>query len=154
MFREANEDHCGKQALLDRLIEVIIIQILRDLMDENRIDIGLLAGLSDPNLSKALNAMHKEYTRPWVLEELAHLAGMSRARFAVKFRTIIGMTPGHYLTEWRLCITQSLLQKGKPIQFIADSVGYASASALSRAFKAHRGTTPTEWVKQNTVVSV
>lgn len=149
MFKEASENHCGRQAVLDRLIEVVFIQILRDLMDEHRIHFGLLAGLADPRLEKALNVIHKEPAKPWSLDELALTAGMSRARFAAKFRDIIGMTPGYYLSEWRICIAQNLINKGKPIQLIADTVGYASASALSRAFKAHRGITPTEWARQH-----
>jgi AraC-like DNA-binding protein len=149
LFKEASDNHCGRQAVLNRLIEVVFIQILRDLMDEQRIHIGLLAGLAEPRLEKALNALHKEPAKAWSLEELASTAGMSRARFAAKFRDIVGMTPGYYLSEWRICIAQALINKGKPIQLIADTVGYASASALSRAFKAHRGVTPTEWAKQN-----
>lgn len=146
MFHEAEGDHCGRQAILDRLMEVVLIQILRDLMDENRLDFGLLAGLSHPNLVKALNAIHKSPAKPWSLEELANIAGMSRSRFANTFRDVVGLTPGYYVSEWRLCIAQSLLRKGQNLQLIANTVGYASASALSRAFKAHWGVTPSEWV--------
>ncbi|MEN8801641.1 MAG: AraC family transcriptional regulator, partial [Thiogranum sp.] len=97
---------------------------------------------------KAINAMHAEPAHPWSLEELAATAGMSRARFAAKFRDVVGMTPGSYLGEWRLGVAQSLLRQGKPVQLVSDVVGYGSASALSRAFRAQIGLSPTEWVKQ------
>ena len=147
LCREAAEQHCGRQAVLDRLIEVVFIQVLRDLMDQQRLQVGLLAGLAEPRLAKAINAMHAEPARAWSLEDLAATAGMSRARFAAKFRDTVGMTPGSYLGEWRLGVAQSLLRQGKPVQLVSDVVGYGSASALSRAFRAHTGQTPTEWVK-------
>lgn len=149
MFREAGEQHCGRQAALDRLIEVVIIQVLRDLMDRQRLHFGLLAGLAEPRLAKAINAMHADPARAWSLENLAATAGMSRARFAAGFRDIVGMTPGAYLGEWRLGVAQSLLRKGKPVQVVADTVGYGSASALSRAFRARTGQSPREWVRQD-----
>ena len=148
LFREAAEQHCGRQAVLDRLIEVVFIQVLRDLMDQQRLQVGLLAGLAEPRLAKAINAMHAEPSRAWSLDALAATAGMSRARFATRFREVVGMTPGSYLSEWRLGVAQSLLRQGKPVQFVSDVVGYGSASALSRAFRAQVGVSPTAWVRQ------
>lgn len=149
LFREANEVHCGRQAILDRLMEVIFIQVLRDLMDQQRMQVGLLAGLADARLAKAINALHAEPARAWSLETLAAIAGMSRARFAAKFREIVGMTPGAYLAEWRLGVALSLLRQGKPVQLVSDAVGYGSASALSRAFRAQLGLSPSEWLRKS-----
>lgn len=149
LFKEAAERHCGRQAVLDRLIEVVIIQLLRALMDQNRLEFGLLAGLAHPKLMKAINAMHAEPSRAWSLEALAEVAGMSRARFAACFRDTVGVPPGTYLTDWRMAVAQSMLRRGKPVQIIADEVGYASASALSRAFSAQLGLSPTDWLKQH-----
>ena len=148
LFSEAEEEHCGRQAILDRQIEIVIIKLLRDLMDENRIQIGLLAGLADPKLSKSINAMHAKPAENWPLEELARISGMSRARFATRFRETVGITPGNYLTEWRIGIAQSLLIRGKSIDLVADSIGYSSASAFSRVFAANIGVSPSEWKKQ------
>ena len=145
LFKEAAEQHCGRRAVLDRLSEVVIIQLLRDLMDEGRLEFGLLAGLADPQLARAINAIHAEPARQWTLQQLAALGNMSRARFAARFRDAVGTTPMAYLTEWRLGIAQSLLRRGKPVQMVADAVGYANASALSRAFAAHIGLSPSEW---------
>jgi AraC-like DNA-binding protein len=149
LFKEAFEDHCGRQAILDRLAEVLIIQLLRELMDQQRIEVGLLAGLSDPRLAKAINAMHDDPGRAWTLAELASTANMSRARFATRFRDTVGTTPMGYISEWRLSIARSLLRRGKSVQVIAVEVGYGSASALSRAFTAHTGLTPREWQKRS-----
>ncbi|MCU7875534.1 MAG: AraC family transcriptional regulator [Candidatus Thiodiazotropha sp. (ex Lucinoma borealis)] len=145
LFREASEDHCGRQAILDRLSEVLIIQLLRELMDQERIEVGLLAGLSDPRLANAINTLHAKLSHTWTLEELASVANMSRARFATVFRETVGITPMAYLSEWRLSAARSLLLKGKSVQTIADLVGYSSASALSRAFAARTGLSPRKW---------
>lgn len=147
LFKEAREQHCGRQAVLDRLMEVVVVQLLRDLMDQKRLNFGLLAGLADARLMKAINAMHAEPAKSWSLEDLADVAGMSRARFAVKFRETVGQTPGAYLGAWRLGVAQALLRRGKPVQVVADEVGYASASALSRAFTAQVGVSPREWLR-------
>ena len=149
LFTEAQAQHCGRQAVLDRLIEIVIVQLLRDLMDQHRLQVGILAGLAEPRLAKAINAMHAEPGREWTLHDLAAEANMSRARFATKFREIVGTTPGNYLAEWRIGIAQSLLRRGKSVQLIADTVGYSSASALSRAFIAQTGISPTDWKKRH-----
>lgn len=148
LFHEVQDVHCGQQAILDRLMEIIFIQLLRDAMNQKRVQVGLLAGLADSKLAKALNAMHKDPAHRWSLEQLAAISGMSRARFAAHFHKVVGLTPGNYLNEWRLTIAQKLLQQGKPVQWIADSLNYSSVSALSRSFRGHTGCSPTEWVQR------
>ena len=147
LFTEAFHHDCGQQAALDRLCELLVIQILRHLMEQGQVQIGLLAGLADPRLSLALNAIHAEPALPWTLDSLADKALMSRARFAVNFREVVGMTPGDYLTRWRLGLAQSLLRKGKPVGLVAHEVGYSGAAALSRAFVARHGVSPRQWMR-------
>lgn len=149
LFGEAFGQHCGRQAALDRLCELLVIQLLRHLMDRGQVDAGLLAGLADSRLSKALNAMHEQPAEAWTLGTLASRAGMSRARFAVHFRETIGVTPGEYLVQWRLGLAQSLLRHGKPVSLIADEVGYSGAAALARAFNHRFGLSPRTWLKQH-----
>ena len=148
LFAEAAERHCGWQAAVDRLCELLLIQLLRHLMDAGEASAGLLAGLADARLAKAISAVHERPAAPWSLDAMAAAAGMSRARFAVKFRDTVGMTPGNYLSEWRLGLAQSLLRRGKPVNVVANEVGYANASALSRVFAARKGVPPTTWAKQ------
>jgi len=148
LFSEASEQHCGRQAVLDRMMEVVFVLALRELMDQKRVQAGLLAGLADPRLYKAINALHGNPARPWNLEDMASIAGMSRARFAVHFREVVGTTPGAYLAQWRLMAAQSLLRKGKPLDLVANKVGYASASALARVFKEKVGESPGKWARR------
>jgi AraC-like DNA-binding protein len=149
LFDEANEHHCGQQSILNRLIEVTIILLIRYLMDQNKIHIGLLAGLADNKLAKAINAVHESPAKTWSLETLAEVAGMSRARFAAHFHQTVGITPHAYLTEWRISKAKSLLLRGKSLSYVVDAVGYSGLSAFSRAFYALVGMPPKAWLKQN-----
>lgn len=147
LFSEAFGDHCGRQQAMNRLCELVVIQLMRHMMDTGEVDFGPLAGLADPRLAKALNAMHNEPANSWSLDTLAETAGMSRARFAVNFKETVGITPGDYLTQWRLSLAQTLLRKGKPVGLIAHNVGYSSPAALSRVFNARYGVSPSAWLK-------
>lgn len=145
IFAEADARNCGRQAMLDRLVEVLMIQILRVLMEGAYVRSGMLAGLSDSRLRHALVSIHDEPRRNWSLEDLAAKAGMSRTSFANAFRESVGVTPGAYLQAWRVGIAQQLLIKGHPLKHIAAEVGYSNESALSRAFRVHTGASPGEW---------
>ena len=147
LFSESNDHNCGHKAVLDRLMEVVIIQSLRFLIDTNAIESGLLAGLADKNLNKAITAVHANPNDKWSLETMASTAGMSRSRFAAKFLSVVGSTPGSYLSDWRFGIAKTLLLEGKSIQYISDTVGFNSASALSRAFRKRFGYSPSQWMQ-------
>lgn len=147
LFREAFAQRCGRQLVVDRLFEVVLIQILRQLMASAPERSGLFAGLAHPQLSRALIAMHGEPGKPWSLATLAAACGMSRTQFAESFRVQVGITPGDYLAGWRLTIAQQLLDEGRALKHIVDEVGYGSVAALSRAFKAQTGRSPRDWRK-------
>jgi len=148
LFEEAFERRCGRQAMVDRLFEVVVIQLLRYLMEQDQVRGGLLAGLSHPRLRHALVAMQSEPARDWTLEDLAAVAGMSRSVFAAAFREAVGQTPGQYLQAWRVGLAQQALRRGRPLKRVAAEVGYGSEAALSRAFKAQAGVSPRAWKQQ------
>jgi AraC-like DNA-binding protein len=147
LFHEAEAGNCGRQAMLDRLFEVVLIQILRVLMDQGQVQAGMLAGLGDERLRRALVAVHEAPAHDWSLETLAGEAGMSRTAFATAFRDRVGLTPGSYLHRWRVGLAQKYLRQGRPLKLIATDVGYGSEAALSRAFRAQTGSSPGEWRK-------
>ncbi len=148
LFEEAFEQRCGRMALVERLVEVVMIQILRQLMESDEVSGGLLSGLAHPRLRNALVAMHETPAKEWTLEELAGVAGMSRSVFATNFRETVGVTPEQYLQGWRVRLTQKALRRGRPLKMIATEVGYGSEAALSRAFRAQTGLSPRGWKKQ------
>lgn len=147
MFDEAFSEYNGRQAVLDRLCEVLVIRLLRHCIEQGLTQGGTLAGLADARLAKAITAIHDDPAKERDLSSMAALAGMSRARFAVRFRTVTGETPVDYLASWRVMTAQGLLKKGRQLKHVADDVGYGSASALTRAFIRKLGCSPTEWLK-------
>lgn len=77
---------------------------------------------------------------------MAQQAGMSRSAFAARFKEVLGVTPAEYLSDWRMAIAKSLLRTGRSVKFIADALGYANASALSRVFAQRVGVSPRVWM--------
>jgi AraC-like DNA-binding protein len=152
LFAEASNDKCGRQRVLDSLFEVLLVQVLRDLMEQGQVASGMLAGMAHQKLRKALTAMHDKPAQPWSLDDLSSQAGMSRTTFANSFKDVVGVTPGQYLQSWRLGLAQQLVQRGTPMRHVADEVGYADEAALSRAFKAHTGLSPRDWRKRQNLV--
>jgi AraC-like DNA-binding protein len=145
LFSEAFGQRCGHAAVVDRLTEVLVVQVLRYAIEQRLVDGGLMAGLADQRLHKALSAVHAEPARTWTLDSMAEVAGMSRARFAAHFVRLVGMPPGEYLTGWRLGLARAMLRRGLPVKQVAAEVGYASASALGRVFAQRLGVSPTTW---------
>lgn len=145
LFDEAFAQRCGRTTVLNRLFEVVLIQVLRQLMERSQVQGGMLAGLAHPRLRLALVAMHEAPAKAWNLEDLGALCGMSRSVFANSFRDTVGCTPGVYLQNWRIAIAQRLLRQGQSLQQVSDAVGYGSETAFSRAFRAQVGMPPRQW---------
>ena len=145
LFDEAFAQRCGRQAVVDRLFDVVLVLLLRHLLDSGHVHDGPLAGLGHPQLAKALVAMHDEPAHPWTLASLATTAGMSRSRFAEEFAQVVGVPPATYLASYRITLAQDALLRGETMERIAQQVGYGSAAALSRAFTSHHGLSPRAW---------
>ncbi|MEP0232941.1 helix-turn-helix domain-containing protein [Roseibium sp.] len=142
LVEEVVQPRCGGQAVFHRLAEVVVIRLLRHALESDAADVGLLAGLSHPRLAAALVAMHERPGVAWNLESLAAEAGMSRTQFAVTFKEVLGMTPGAYMSNWRLDIARAELESGVQVRAVARMCGFASAAAFSRAFARRYGHAP------------
>lgn len=90
--------------------------------------------------------MHERPGDPWTLDRMAREAGLSRSAFAQRFKAVVSATPADYLAGWRLTIAQAELRKGASLKSIADTLGYANASALSRLFTQKIGMSAREWL--------
>jgi AraC-like DNA-binding protein len=149
LFGEAERARCGQRLLADRLFEVVLVQLLRwmlDHPDECGISQGMMAGLGEPALARALTSLHEHPGQAWTLEAMAQQAGMSRSTFAARFKEVVGMTPADYLTDWRLSLAKARLRRGDAVKLVADELGYANASALSRVFAQRVGMSPRAWL--------
>lgn len=145
LFAETERVRCGQRLLADRLFEVVLLQLLRWLLDHPQpgvAPVGLLAGLNDARLARVLTALHERPGDRWTLPGMARLAAMSRSAFAAHFKQVVALSPMEYLSRWRLGLAQAALDRGRPLQVVANELGYAHGSALSRLFRRHLGTTP------------
>jgi AraC-like DNA-binding protein len=134
---EADLNGQGAGGILGRLLEIIFMQAVRRMTSgQNGTVTGYMAALSDVQLSRALQAIHKEPHHTWTIQALAERAGMSRARFADRFTAVVGMPPIGYLTAWRLIKARAMLSSTDlGMEDIAGRCGYASVPSFSRRFK-------------------
>jgi AraC-like DNA-binding protein len=141
---ECVADRPGRDMILERLLEVMLVECLRwRSLSEAALPSGLLAGMRDPALAKALRTMHSDVRAGWTVGELANLTGMSRSAFAARFVETLGCAPIEYLTRWRMALAQDALSRGaKSLDRLAEEIGYESASAFSTAFRRRVGSPP------------
>jgi AraC-like DNA-binding protein len=144
IMEECAADRPGREMMLERLLEAMLIESLRSRrLDHDTMPSGLLAGLRDPAIAGALRAMHSEVRHGWTVGELARHAGMSRSAFAARFAETIGCAPMEYLSRWRMSLAQDALKRnGTSLDRVAEDIGYQSASAFSTAFRRRTGYAP------------
>lgn len=146
LFREAGQDTPGRDLVLDRLCDILLVQLIRGEFDSGRLSPGLLAGLGDRYLAAALAAIHDRPDEAWTLPALAAEACMSRAAFAAHFSAVLGMPPGEYLGRWRMALAVRLLRQGVPVKLVSMRTGFTSPSTFTRAFTARMGASPRAWL--------
>lgn len=140
---EVTGREAGAHAVLARLVDVLLIQILRLMIAQHLVELGWLRALDHAPLARALAAIHQAPAEPWTLDSLANCAGMSRSVFASRFRSVVGQTPIGYLTRWRMHRAALLLEHGTmSAGAVGAEVGYGSDESFSRAFKEWAGVTP------------
>jgi AraC-like DNA-binding protein len=144
---EAGNKRAGSQSILNRLSELMFVEVIRLHMDQlANNNTGWLAGLRDPLVGRVLTLLHARPAHAWSLEELASDAAASRSALAERFTQIVGCPPIQYLTQWRMQIAaKRLADPGVKIATVAHEVGYESEAAFSRAFKKSVGRSPSQW---------
>jgi AraC-like DNA-binding protein len=142
LYSELTARRCGAEPVINRLGEVLIVRMLRWLIERGSTEPGLLAGLYDRRISRAIVAIHNEPGKAWRNEDLADVAGLSLSRFSELFLSIVGEPPAVYLRRWRLMLARQDVIKGDRVEAVARRYGYRSPEGFTRAFKKHFGATP------------
>ena len=139
---EASERKSGRDLVLTRLVEVLLIEALRSAPGDDARP-GLLRGLIDPQLAPAIREMHAQLARSWTVAQLAKTAALSRSAFFARFMRTVGLPPMEYLLAWRMEVAKDLFRRQDVgIADVAERVGYGSASTFSTAFSRHVGQPP------------
>jgi AraC-like DNA-binding protein len=147
---ESNRKRPGGEAVLERMSEMLFVEILRRYADELAPNqTGWLAGMRDAGVGRALSLMHARPANPWTLETLAARAGLSRSALHERFAHFIGQPPMQYLASWRMQLASARLRDtdAKVID-VALEVGYENEAAFSRAFRRVVGASPAAWRRE------
>ena len=131
--------------IIDRLTEVLFLQLLNHHINENKEAAGFLAALRDRRVHHALSLIHAEPQFEWSLSSLGERVGMSRATLVRHFQDAVGVAPMKYIMNWRILKAYNLIKyTSTPLEQVADLVGFASARTLSRAFQRQYECSPSE----------
>jgi len=141
---EMARDEPGQEAVLDRLLDLLLIATLRAwFAADDAAAPGWYRANTDPIVGRALRMIQHHPEHRWTVASLAAEVGASRAALARRFTELVGEPPMTFLTGWRLALAADLLlSPGATIGSVARQVGYGSPYALSTAFKRHRGVSP------------
>lgn len=132
-------------AIVDRLTEVLFLQLLNHYAEQSGNASGFLVAQRDRRLQRALTLIHKEPAFNWSLSSLGDQVGMSKATLVRHFKDAIGVAPMAYIANWRIMKAYSLIKySSTPLEQIAESVGFGSARTLNKSFQRHYGYTPNE----------
>jgi AraC-like DNA-binding protein len=141
---EIVKDDPGQEAVLDRLLDLLLIAVLRAWFARPDAEApAWYRANGDPVVGRALRLLHNNPSHPWTVATLAAEVGVSRAALARRFTELVGEPPMTFLTGWRLALAADLLREpDATVGAVARQVGYGSPFALSAAFKRVRGISP------------
>lgn len=150
---EISEGRPGSETVLAKLSELLFVEAVRrhaeTLSDRQT---GWLAGLRDPQVARALALLHRDTARRWTVDDLGREIGSSRSALADRFTRLLGVPPMQYLANWRMQVAmQKLRDTRASIAQVAESVGYESEAAFSRAFKKATDAAPAAWRRTNSL---
>jgi AraC-like DNA-binding protein len=147
LSEEITKDEPGQEVVLDRLLDLLLIAVLRAWFARSGIDTpGWYRAYDDGVVGPVLRLLHHQPAHPWTVAELARHVGVSRAGLAARFTKLVGQPPMAFLTGWRLALAADLLvEEELTLEAVARRVGYSGAFALSTAFKKAQGVSPREY---------
>ncbi|MEV5034706.1 AraC family transcriptional regulator [Sphingobium sp. LMC3-1-1.1] len=151
LAEECATDYPGKELIIQRMLEALLVEALRwHSIEGQGVTAGLLNGMKDPSLTRAIQAIHSDVRANWTVAGLASIAGMSRSAFSARFGETIGCAPIEYLARWRMALAKDALASGvKTLDRIAAEIGYESASAFSTAFRKRLGCPPGQFSRMS-----
>lgn len=145
---ESGERRAGRNLVLARLVELLLIEALRSKPGDETPP-GLLRGLADTRLAAAIRHMHGDPGRSWTVAQLAKKVALSRSAFFERFTQALGLPPMEYLLAWRMAVAKDLLGRDDVgVAEVAERVGYSSASTFSTAFSRHVGQSPSRYARE------
>lgn len=148
-LNEIAPEQPGFRFLAAQAAQLFLAHVVRShSQDHSSTSPGWMKGLSEPRISKSIEAIHDAPGMQWTVEQLARLSGMSRAVFALRFQEIMGVPPMDYLRSWRMHLARrTLTLGGKTISNLSSELGYKSEAGFREAFRKSCGMAPREFAK-------
>jgi AraC-like DNA-binding protein len=152
MAEEVASQRVGAATIVTRLADVVITRVVRAWVESRDADTdGWLAAIRDPQIGRALAAIHQRPGDPWTVESLAAEAHTSRSVFAERFSQLLGVSPAKYVARWRMHVATRWLREDRvTVAELSSRLGYDSQAAFSRAFKRATGKTPSALRRKET----
>lgn len=148
-MQEVENDQAGSDIAVDRIAELVFIEILRNEIRQGRLD-GAFGALGDAQLGKVMSAIHNKPGAPHTVGAMASLAGMSESAFSQKFKRLVGMSCGKYVKHWRMqTAARALTETNSSITEISETTGYDSEAAFRKAFRAHFDIAPGRYRRES-----
>ena len=142
MWNEVRSPERPSAATLNRLADVMVVQVLQFAIRNGLAVSGVFAGMADAQLRRALLSVLDAPEKPWTVDSLAGVAAMSRSTFAARFLAVVGTSPLQFIRDWRMRRARMLLREGRSVGAVAAMVGYDSEVAFAKAFKRLMGVGP------------
>jgi len=141
----------GSSAIISRLSDVLFVLVVRAwLAKQPECCAGWLGALRDPHIGKILSLVHASPQQSWSVDSLAKEVSMSRAAFAKRFSTLVGIAPLTYVRRWRMDLAARLLRESNlSVAQVAEQVGYESETTFSKTFRQSRGYSPGHYRTQH-----
>lgn len=146
---ELDRDMPGSEVLITRLVDVLVVHVLRRCVLAGSARGGWSSALRDPKIGRALALVHRRPEAEWTASSLAAQVGMSRSAFFARFTELVGEPPAQYVTRWRMHVAADLMADARlSLGQLAERVGYGSEDAFSKVFKRTMGVSPGQYRRQ------
>jgi len=141
----------GSTAIVYGLLDVLFVLLMREIVQrQGQAQVSWSQSMQDPQVQRAVQALHADCARQWTLGTLASHAGLSRTSLAERFRKRMGNTPLNYLRTVRMQKAMGVLSGSeRSLEQIAQEVGYQDAFSFSKVFKRTVGVAPREFRRQD-----
>ncbi|MBF6625210.1 AraC family transcriptional regulator [Tuanshanicoccus lijuaniae] len=144
---EAEKQSRGTDLLLKKLVECLLIQILRN--HELSIKDSSMQSKSH-EIEKIQTYIRDNYSEKITLDSLSEVADINKYYLIRLFKQFTGLSPIDYLIHVRLKEAERLLvTTNMSVATISDFVGFHSPSHFSKTFKEYNHITPTKYRHTN-----
>jgi len=135
-------------AFVESLANAMLVRV-GQLLSENRSATAVRQAVSPFNVRRIADHVRSHLADPIRVEDLASIAGLSRAHFSRAFASTVGETPHRFILGERLAFVRRTLEaEGGDLSHVAVIAGFSSHAHMTAAFRQAYGMTPSEYRDQ------